>query len=188
MSLEAPAIRFRSRVTGGPPRSRRPGHAFALSAVAVLALAASSCQSGTSPSSSSSAYLVFTVQPPSYSGVGQALSPAVRVSVVDAARRTLTSFSADVTLTLGANVDSAAVLSGRTTVATAGGVATFSDLRVDRRGEYFLVATGGGLPSTGSAPFEVDLYPPTRQAGTPVTARDEGRRTGVDLLPAPPRR
>jgi hypothetical protein len=146
-----------------------PRRGVVVSWLAVLALAASSCQSGpTGPSSLSAAYLLFSVEPPIYSKVGQPLSAPVQVSVVDVAGRTLRGASTAVTIALGANPGDAK-LSGTTTVPTSGGVATFSDLRVDRLGTYTLVATGWNLPSAASAPFEVDLASPV--AGAEVADR-----------------
>ncbi len=145
----------------GEPRLARRGWGIPCVAVLVLTLVASACQSGpTGPTYTSKAYLEFTVQPPVYSTVGQPLSAPVKVSVVDATGRTLRAFPATVTITLGADPDSA-TLSGTTSLPVSEGEATFSDLSVDRLGTYTLVATVGGLPTAASEPFEVQL-PPTR--------------------------
>lgn len=163
MSFEAPSAPSRFRVTGRPLGPFPLRRSVLLSFVAVLTLAASSCQSqGREPLSPSAAYLQFTVQPPVYSAVGRPLSAAVQVSVVDALDHTITGFSTSVTITLGNPGD--ATLSGATTVPTSGGVATFSDLRVDRVGTYYLRAAARNLPGTASGPFEIDVGPPTAGA------------------------
>jgi hypothetical protein len=63
-----------------------------------------------------------------------------------------------VTLSLGVN-PSGGTLSGTLTVTVVNGVATFSDLAIDRAGVgYTLHATGGGgLPDRDSAPFAITL-------------------------------
>src|SRR5204862_307551 len=65
--------------------------------------------------------------------------------------------SATVTVALGAN-PGAGALSGTLTVAATQGIATFSNLRIDRPGSgYTLVASAAGLSGATSASFAVTL-------------------------------
>src|SRR5947208_9489363 len=70
--------------------------------------------------------LVFTVQPAS-GRAGSAISPAVQVTARDVYGHTVTSFTGNVTMSLGVN-PTGATLSGTTTVAATSGVARFSNL------------------------------------------------------------
>jgi hypothetical protein len=94
--------------------------------------------------------LGFTVQPAS-GRAGSAISPAVQVTARDAAGRTVTSFSGNVSIALGTNL-TGATLSGTSTVAAVNGVARFANLVVDRQGiGYTLRATSGTLSVTSNA-------------------------------------
>ena len=100
--------------------------------------------------------LVFTVSPTNAAGA-QPIAPAVQVAVQDASGKTVTSASATVTVALGAN-PGAGTLSGTLTVAAIHGIATFSNLRIDRPGSgYTLAASAGGLSGATSVPFAVTL-------------------------------
>src|SRR6185295_7896803 len=74
------------------------------------------------------AKLGFTVQP-SAATAGVALSPSVQVAVQDAFNNTVPSASATITVAIGTN-PGGGTLSGTTSVATSGGVATFSNLSI----------------------------------------------------------
>src|SRR5436190_6917024 len=100
--------------------------------------------------------LVFTVSPTNAAGA-LPIAPAVQVAVQDASGNTVTSASATVTVALGAN-PGAGALSGTLTVAATQGIATFSNLRIDRPGSgYTLVASAAGLSGATSASFAVTL-------------------------------
>jgi hypothetical protein len=99
--------------------------------------------------------LVFTVQP-SIATVGQAISPAVVVSVLDPFGSTVTDSTFNVTVHISVNV-SGATLSGTTTVATVNGVATFSDLSLSKAGVGFVLeATCAGLLTASTGGFTVN--------------------------------
>jgi hypothetical protein len=140
--------------------------------------------------------LVFIGQP-GQSTAGSAIAPAVRVAIQDASGNTVTSFTGDVTVALGAN-PAGGVLSGTTTVAAVAGVATFSSLSVDKAASgYTLVATSDPLTPATSAPFTViagaatellfTVQPSAATAGaviTPqveVTARDAHGNTATSF-------
>jgi hypothetical protein len=103
-------------------------------------------------------HLLFLEQPTD-TAVGQTISPAVLVAVVDAFGNVETGDNSDtVTLSLGVN-PSGGTLSGTLTVTVNGGIATFSDLAIDRAGDgYTLHATvGGSVPDSDSDPFTITL-------------------------------
>ncbi|MFN2420511.1 MAG: beta strand repeat-containing protein, partial [Gemmatimonadota bacterium] len=100
------------------------------------------------------ARLVFGQQP-SNTQAGAAITPAVTVHALDGSGNLNTSFTGNVTIAIGTN-PAGGVLSGTTTVAAVGGVATFSNLRIDKAGRgYTLVASSSGLTSATSNPFDI---------------------------------
>jgi hypothetical protein len=88
--------------------------------------------------------LVFAVQP-SQTPVGVAIAPPIQVAALDASGQTVTGFTGLVTMTLQGKKGTGK-LSGTTRVNAVAGVATFSDLSIDRPG------TGYVLRATTSAP------------------------------------
>ena len=103
---------------------------------------------------STAAKLVCTVQPTN-SVAGVAIAPAVKVSAHDIGNQLVTGFTGNVALTLTGGT-AGATLSGTTPVAAVAGVATFTDLSVDKSGSaYALTATSTGLQSTSCGPFTV---------------------------------
>src|SRR5213592_1818550 len=100
--------------------------------------------------------LVFMAQPTNAAGA-QPITPAVQVAVQDAFGNTVTAATDAVTVAVGAN-PGAGTLSGTLTVAATQGIATFSNLRIDRPGSgYTLAASAGGLSGATSVPFAVTL-------------------------------
>src|SRR5215831_7814255 len=94
--------------------------------------------------------LVFVVQPAS-TPAGSAITPAVQVAAQDAAGNLETAFTDNVTLTIGVN-PGGGTLSGTTTIAAVGGVATFNTLSIDKIGTgYRLAATSGALNNSSNA-------------------------------------
>jgi hypothetical protein len=103
-------------------------------------------------------HLLF-LQQPTDTAAGRTITPAVIVAVVDAFGNIETGDNSDtVTLSLGVN-PSGGTLSGTRTVTVSGGIATFSDLAIDRAGMgYTLHATVGvGLPDSDSDAFTITL-------------------------------
>lgn len=140
--------------------------------------------------------LTFSVQPSDVMA-GQPIAPAIQVSAQDGQGNTVTSFTGDVTMAIGTNPGSG-TLSGTTTVAAIGGVATFDDLAIDRAGTgYQLLATSGALTSPSSAAFTVApgaatqlafaVQPSNTIVGTPivpaieVTAQDAAGNTATSF-------
>jgi YD repeat-containing protein len=96
--------------------------------------------------------LLFTTQPTgAQSGTPLTVQPVVHL--VDNSGNLRTDFNGPVTVTIQPGTGTTgAVLQGQTTVTATGGVATFTDLRVDRAGNgYVLQATIGPSYTVGSA-------------------------------------
>lgn len=100
-------------------------------------------------------HLAFGQQPTNAS-LGQTISPAVTVRVLDAYNNVITSDNSDqLTLAVGSN-PAGGVLSGSTTATVSGGVATFNNLSLNQVGAgYTLVAGTGVLNPITSASFDV---------------------------------
>ena len=104
--------------------------------------------------------LAFGTQPSNTTG-GVTISPAVTVNILDVNGNPTTS-TASVTLAIGTN-PGGGTLSGTATVAAVSGVATFSNLSIDRAGTgYTLTAASTGLTGATSNAFNVTVGPPSR--------------------------
>lgn len=103
--------------------------------------------------------LVFTTQPSnSVTGPPAVIAPPVKVEVQDAQGNTLTSATTSITVAIGTNPPGNGVLAGTKTVNAVAGVATFSNLSIDKPGNgYTLTADGGGLPTETSATFNISV-------------------------------
>ena len=84
------------------------------------------------------------------------------VTARDDQGNTATWFTGNVTIGIGAN-PSGGTISGTVTVAAVAGVATFSNLRINKAGTgYTLTATATGLPGATSAAFNITPGAPTQ--------------------------
>lgn len=100
------------------------------------------------------AQLAFIAQPTT-AAAGAAIAPAVVVAAEDAQGTLVPTFTGNVTITLGTN-PSNGILSGTTTVAAVGGLASFATLSVDKAGVgYTLQAAAAALAGATSAAFNV---------------------------------
>jgi hypothetical protein len=114
---------------------------------------------------------------------GGTIAPPVRVAAQDSAGRTVTGFTGPITLAIGNN-PSGGSLGGTRSVDAIDGVATFSDLSVDKEGPgYTLTASAGSLTGATSAAFDVlgtgggtsathlwyTVQPTVTDAGAPIT-------------------
>src|SRR5207244_2551535 len=98
--------------------------------------------------------LAFTVQP-SNTVAGAAISPAVQVTALDPAGNPVPSFTGGGTLAIGDN-PGGSTLSGTTTVAAVGGVATFVDLSLNKTATgYTLTASASGFAPVTSTGFDI---------------------------------
>jgi len=114
-----------------------------------LALACSRDGEGPGPIEN---HLVFTMQP-SLEATGDAIAPAVQVSVQDSSGQLITNDASDITVEL-AQGPSGATLGGTLTVRTVNGVAAFSDLTLNLAGTYQIKATAPNLRGTTSVRFD----------------------------------
>jgi hypothetical protein len=100
---------------------------------------------------------------PADARVGQAITaspyspagPVVQVEVIDGGGSRVTSSTATISVTRGPSAGSG-TLSGTTTAAASGGVASFANLSINAPGTYSLTASSAGLTSVTSASFHVD--------------------------------
>src|SRR3989449_6431627 len=107
--------------------------------------------------------LAFLQQPENLLA-GHQFSQAVKVRADDAHGNKVASFTGNVTVAL-ANNPGGATLSGTTTVAAVDGIATFSDLSLDKTGAGYTLtasASGGALVAPTSAAFDVAPGPATQ--------------------------
>ena len=94
-------------------------------------------------------------QAPVNTSAGGTITPAVKVAIQDAAGNTVTSATDAVTLAIGSN-PAGGVLSGTLTVGAVNGVATFSNLSIDKAGNgYTLTAAASALTGVTSASFDI---------------------------------
>src|SRR5262249_13240066 len=131
-------------------------------------------------SAGAAATLSFTVQP-SNATAGAAIAPAILVSAHDAFGNAVASFGGTVTMTIATN-PSSGVLSGSSSVATSGGVATFTNLSIDKAGTgYALSASSGVLTGVMSAPFNIG---PAAATSLSFTAQPTTATTNANISPA----
>src|SRR5216117_1072018 len=114
------------------------------------------------------------IQQPGNVMAGHQISPAVKLRAEDAHGNKVARFTGNVTVALGNN-PGGATLSGTTTVAAVDGIATFSDLSLDKTGAGYTLtasASGGALVAPTSAAFDVAPGPATQLEFTvePTTA------------------
>ncbi|MGH7637563.1 MAG: RCC1 domain-containing protein [Gemmatimonadaceae bacterium] len=94
------------------------------------------------------------VQQPGNGRVSRTIKPDVVVEVTDAGGYRNTTGSFPVTLSLGVH-PTGATLGGTAQIASMEGVATFTDITLDRSGTYALQATAPGLTAASSPSFDV---------------------------------
>ena len=127
------------------------------------------------------AALAYAVQPSTVIA-GAAISPAVQVRVMDGAGNTVTTATNTVALAIGTN-PGGATLGGTTSTAAVAGVATFSNLSLNRSGTgYTLAATSGGLTGATSGAFNVD---PGAASALAITTAPTTGQSGAVLSPQP---
>lgn len=98
-------------------------------------------------------HLAFGVQP-SNTVAGQSISPAVTVRVEDQFGNLVTGDTSNVTLGIGTN-PGGGILSGTLTIAAVGGLATFSDLSIDKVGTGYTLAATGAYTGATSGTFNI---------------------------------
>src|SRR2546421_282868 len=104
-------------------------------------------------------HLGFSV-PPTNTQVGATITPAVRVSALDASESRVTTFTGPITLALSAN-PGGGTLAGGGPVNAVSGVAAFASLSIGKAGNrYTPTATSGQITDATSAPFQITPAPP----------------------------
>lgn len=128
------------------------GVGYVLSATSGVLLSGASTAFTITPAAASA--LVFSGTVPNGTA-GVALTPAPAVRVVDALGNLASNFVGNVTVSLQAN-PGGSTLSGATTVAVSGGVASFPGLSLNRSGVgYTVLFTSTGLASATSNAFDI---------------------------------
>ncbi|MGE5142789.1 MAG: hypothetical protein ACM3OA_05060, partial [Acidobacteriota bacterium] len=118
---------------------------------------------------------------PQTSTAGAVISPAVVVEARDANGTLVPSFSDSVTISLSRNPGNG-TLSGTTTVAAVGGIATFANLSIDKSGTgYRLQASSGALTSVAGTRFDILAGAATHLAFTVQPGTDAA---GIPIAPA----
>src|SRR3990172_7654898 len=146
-------------------------------ALVVLCLVVATCDQPSGPTASN---VTFTAQPTNATA-GSSIAPAVRVEARDASGRLVSSFTGNVTVVIKTNAGGG-TLSGTTTIAAATGVATFSNLSIEKAGSgYTLMATTNGLAEATSAPFDISPGPATQLA---FTLQPTATTAGAAVTPA----
>jgi len=128
------------------------------------------------------ARLTFTAQP-SDVVAGAVISPSIQIAVQDSFGNVVSSATTTVTVGLTTGAGSpGAILSGTHTVRTAGGVATFADLKVNKAGSgYTLTASVTGIANATSAAFAVT---PGAAARLAFAVQPTGVVAGAVISPA----
>ncbi len=123
--------------------------------------------------------LAFGTQPSNTTG-GSVITPAVTVRILDA-NNNLTTSTASVTIAIGTN-PSGGTLSGTLTVAAVAGVATFSNLAINKVGTgYTLTAASSGLTGATSNAFNVAVGPAAKLA---FGVQPTNAAAGASITPA----
>ena len=101
--------------------------------------------------------LAFEVQPGN-TAAGGTITPAVTVRILDANNNLATSDTRNVTIAIAAN-PGGGMLSGTTTVAASGGVATFSGLSINTTGKGYTFNASSSPVLTGATSSAFDIDP-----------------------------
>jgi len=129
-----------------------------------VGLLLAACGHDLTPAQPRAAKLAFLVEPTRTEGTVP-IKPGPQVIILDQFGDTVRDATNTVTVALGAN-PSGATLTGTTTVTAAAGVASFSDLHIDRPGSgYTLLATAPGLAGAMSVAFRIGLTIAALSAG-----------------------
>jgi hypothetical protein len=128
------------------------------------------------------AKVVFTVQP-SNVVAGASITPAVQVSVEDASGNLVTTATNAVTIAIGTN-PGGGTLSGTLTANAVAGVATFTNLSINKGGTgYTLTAAATGLTGATSSAFNVTT-PVGPAAKLAFTVQPSNVALGASIAPA----
>jgi hypothetical protein len=125
--------------------------------------------------------LVFTVQPPATPTAGATLAPAIQVSIEDSLNNVVTGDSVT-QVTVALTTPNGATLGGTTTQTALSGVASFTNLNVDKTGSYTLTATS--TPSLTSAVSTSVVIQPGAAAQLAFVQQPTTAQSTVAIAPA----
>jgi len=91
---------------------------------------------------------------PSTANVGQTMNPPVEVLATDSVGSTDSSFTGTIVVALASN-STGASLSGTTAVRPVNGIASFTNLAIDKAGTYTLIASTSGATTITSGAFTI---------------------------------
>ena len=91
---------------------------------------------------------------PNTTNVGQTITPAVEVLATDSVGTTDSSFTGTIIVALASNATGAS-LSGTTAVRPVNGIASFTNLSIDKAGTYTLTASTSGATTASSGSFTI---------------------------------
>lgn len=133
------------------------------STITLIFLACSGCGNGSrltgiatgggGGGANGSVAISFFVQPNS-ANVGQVISPPVEVVVRDSVGATDSAFTGTISVVLGSD-STGATLNGTTDVRPVNGIASFSNLSINKAGTYTLTASASGSAAVKSTVFAV---------------------------------
>jgi hypothetical protein len=140
------------------------GHTLDASTATAFATSNTVTSSSFDITASTVNHLVITAQPTATTA-GQSIA-TITVEAQDASNVLLTGFSGQVTASITAATGTAgATLGGTPTVTASGGIATFTDLNIDKKGTgYRLSFTASGLSGVTSNTFVINVGPASQVA------------------------
>jgi hypothetical protein len=157
----------------------KTGSGYTLAATASGASAGTSVAFDITPGAASK--LTFSVGPAASTAAGTVISPPIIVAAQDAFGNTVPSFVGNISMAFGTNPGTG-TLSGTTSINAAAGIATFSNLSVDKAGTgYTLAASSSGLTGATSAAFDITANTATKLV---FTVEPVNTTAGIGIAPA----
>src|SRR5262245_49700156 len=148
-------MRYRPMATITARRGSIAVHLARTVGLVLLSFSASTCRldKATRPTPPPTNLAILT--DPTTATAGVSIAPAVSVLALDAAGKMTPGYKGNVTVAISTN-PAGGTLSGTTTVSAVDGVATFTNLKINRAGVgYQLQATASGLTPVTTAPFDI---------------------------------
>jgi hypothetical protein len=159
----------------------KAGNGYTLTAASSGLTGATSSAFNVSPGPASK--LAFTAQPTNVTAA-TSISPAVAVTVQDAQGNTVPTATNSIAVAIGTN-PGGGILSGTTPVSASSGVATFSNLSINKAGTgYTLTASASGLTGATSSTFNVSAGPPSQIAVNGGNNQSATVNTAVGTAPS----
>ncbi|HTH64068.1 MAG TPA: hypothetical protein VL563_05270 [Gemmatimonadales bacterium] len=157
----------------------KTGSGYTLAATASGASAGTSVAFDITPGAASK--LTFSVGPAASTAAGTVIAPPIIVAAQDAFGNTVPSFVGNIAMAFGANPGTG-TLSGTTSINAVAGIATFSNLSVDKAGTgYTLAASSSGVTGATSAAFDITANTATKLV---FTVEPVNTTAGIGIAPA----